>query len=76
MLLQRRDGFPSILIRGKNKVFALGPEVSLALARGGTLYGFLKFNYQWELYARTTTEGGQFNVVATFPLGPINLPQP
>ncbi len=27
------DGLPSVLIRGKNKVFALGPEVSLALRR-------------------------------------------
>jgi hypothetical protein len=31
------DGFPSILIRGKNKVLAFGPEVSLALARKGVL---------------------------------------
>jgi hypothetical protein len=29
------EGFPDILIRGKNKVFALGPEVSLALAKSG-----------------------------------------
>ena len=34
----RIDGIPSILIRGKNKVFAFGPEVSLALARKGVLY--------------------------------------
>ena len=27
------EGFPDILIRGKNKVFALGPEVQLALAK-------------------------------------------
>jgi hypothetical protein len=26
------EGFPDILIRGKNKVFAVGPEVQLALA--------------------------------------------
>ena len=44
-----------ILIRGKNKVFAVGPEVQLALAKNSTLYGFLKVNYQWEVYARTTT---------------------
>ena len=41
------EGFPEILIRGKNKVFALGPEVSLALAKKNTVYGFLKVNYQW-----------------------------
>ena len=33
-------GPPGILIRGKNKVFALGPEATLALARKNTVYGF------------------------------------
>ena len=28
------EGFPDILIRGKNRSFALGPEVSLTLERG------------------------------------------
>jgi hypothetical protein len=69
-------GIPGQLIRGKNKVFALGPEVSLALARGGVLYGFLKANFQWETYARTTTQGSAFSIMATFPLGPIKLPEP
>ena len=68
------EGFPDILIRGKNKVFALGPEVSLALARKGVLYGFLKVNYQWEVYARTTTQGSAFLISATFPMAPIKLP--
>ena len=68
------DGIPDILVRGKNKVFALGPEVSLALARGGTLYGFLKLNYQWEVYARTNTQGSEFNITLSLPLKPIKLP--
>jgi len=68
------EGFPDILIRGKNKVFALGPEVSLALARKGVLYGFLKVKYQWEVSARTTTQGGEFNIAATFPMPSIKLP--
>jgi hypothetical protein len=68
------DGIPGVLIRGKNKVFALGPEVSLALARRGTLYGFIKANYQWETYTRTTTQGGEFLVMATFLVKPIKLP--
>jgi hypothetical protein len=45
------EGFPDILIRGKNRVFAIGPEVQLALAKNNTVYGFLKVNYQWEVYA-------------------------
>src|SRR5262249_52041585 len=36
----RIDGIPSILIRGKNKVFAFGPEVSIAIESKGTIYGF------------------------------------
>jgi hypothetical protein len=67
------DGVPGVLIRGKNKVFALGPEVSLALAKGGTLYGFLRANYQWETYARTTTQGSEFMLMATFLIKPIKL---
>jgi hypothetical protein len=68
------EGFPDILIRGKNKVFALGPEVSMALARKGTLYGFIKVNYQWEVYARTTTQGSELTILATFLVKPIKLP--
>jgi hypothetical protein len=70
----RIDNFPNILIRGKNKVFALGPEVQLALARQGTLYGFLKVNYQWETYARTNTQGSALTVILTFLVKPIKLP--
>jgi hypothetical protein len=70
------EGFPSILIRGRNKVFALGPEVQLALARKDTVYGFLKVNYQWELYARTTTKGRELTVLATFLVPPLKLPTP
>jgi hypothetical protein len=36
------DNFPNVLVRGKNKVFALGPEATLAIASKGTLYGFVK----------------------------------
>ena len=68
------EGFPNVLIRGKNKVFALGPEVQLALAKSNTLYGFLKVNYQWEVYARTAPQGSALTVLATFLLKPLKLP--
>jgi hypothetical protein len=68
------EGLPGILIRGKNKVFAFGPEVSLALARKGTLYGFIKVNYQWEVYARTATQGSELTVLATLLVKPLKLP--
>jgi hypothetical protein len=66
----------SIVLRGKNKILALGPEVSMAIARNGVLYGFVKATYQWEVYARTNTKGQAFNLVATFPIKPIMLPSP
>jgi hypothetical protein len=65
------EGLPSILIRGKNRVFALGPEATLALARAGTVYGFLKLTYLWEVYARTTTQGSAFQIAATFLVPPL-----
>jgi hypothetical protein len=68
------DGFPDILIRGKNRSFALGPEVSLTLERNGVLYGFFKVNYQWETYARTTTQGSELTMLATFLFKPLKLP--
>jgi hypothetical protein len=68
------SGIPGILIRGRNKAFALGPEASLALARKGYLYGFLKVNYEWETYARTTTQGREFNILLTVLLKPLKLP--
>jgi hypothetical protein len=70
------EGFPDILIRGKNKVFALGPEVQLALAKNNTLYGFVKVNYQREVYARTTTQGSELTILATFLMKPLKLSNP
>jgi hypothetical protein len=70
------DGFPDILIRGKNRIFAVGPEAQLALAKNHTLYGFVKVNYQWETYARTTTQGSELTILATFLMKPLKLPNP
>jgi hypothetical protein len=70
------DGVPGILVRGKNKVFAIGPEVTLALAAKGTVFGFVKATYQWEVYAQTNTQGNAFTVTASFPLPGIKIPTP
>jgi hypothetical protein len=64
----------SALIRGKNRVWGLGPEVTLAIAARRTVYGFVTVRYQWEIGARTTTEGAAWNILATFPIRPIRLP--
>jgi hypothetical protein len=31
-------------------------------------------NYQWETYARTTTQGSELTVLATFLFKPLKLP--
>jgi hypothetical protein len=64
----------NLLIRGKNQVFALGPEVTLAIAAGKKVYGFATLRYQWELAGRTTTEGAAWNLSFVFPLKPIPIP--
>jgi hypothetical protein len=73
-----RDQFDSplaqLLVRGKNRVWGLGPEVTLAIAANKTVYGFVTVRYQWELAARTATQGAAWNILATFPLKPIRLP--
>jgi hypothetical protein len=67
--------FPGVLL-GKNRVFAFGPEATLAIARKDVVYGFVKVNYQWEVYARTTTQGGAWNIAATFLLKPLHVGKP
>jgi hypothetical protein len=64
----------NLLIRGKNQVWALGPEVTLAIAARKKVYGFATLRYQWELAGRTTTEGAAWNISFVFPLKPIQIP--
>jgi hypothetical protein len=68
------EGFPFVNVLGKNTSFALAPEASLALVKNGTLYGFLRVAYYWELYARATTKGRAFTFGLTLPYKPIKLP--
>jgi len=68
------EGLPGIFVPGKNKVFALGPEVTIALASKSKVYGFLKLNYEWEVYARTATQGSEFSIMLTFPIGSFPIP--
>jgi hypothetical protein len=58
----------------KNKTFALGPEATLAIAAGRAVRGFITVRYQWETYARVTTQGSALNVSATFLTKPIKAP--
>jgi hypothetical protein len=66
-------GLPSLLVRGKNRVAGLGPDLTLPIATKSTLYGLVTVRYQWELGARTTTEGNSFTVLTVLPLKPVKL---
>lgn len=68
------EGLPGILIRGKNKVLALGPEATLAIAARNKVYGFLTVRYFWEVYARTATQGSALLIQATFLTKPLAVP--
>jgi hypothetical protein len=63
----------NLLVRGKNSMAGLGPEVTLPLAGKGWLVAFLTVRYEWEVYARTTTQGNILLVSAAFPFKPIKI---
>ncbi|BCS32559.2 hypothetical protein TBR22_A17730 [Luteitalea sp. TBR-22] len=65
-----------VLVRGRNRVFAVGPEVSMALAWKRTVYGSVTARYQWETGARVATEGGAFNLLVNVLMRPLHLPAP
>jgi hypothetical protein len=44
------------------------------VAKGNTVYGFLKVNYQWEVYARTATQGSSLTILMTLLAPPLKLP--
>ena len=69
---------PTVLVTGRNRAAALGPEFTLALAskKKGKLYGFLTARYYNEVFAKTATQGNSFLLQLVFPLKPIKLGPP
>jgi hypothetical protein len=66
-------GLPAVIVRGKNRVVGIGPEVTLPIATKTMVYGFVTMRYHWELGARTTTEGHALNLLVVLPLKPIKV---
>jgi hypothetical protein len=66
-------GLPLLLVQGKNRATGLGPELTIPLATKNTLFGFFTFRYEWEVYARTTTQENALFMQAVFPFKPIKL---
>lgn len=64
-------GLQALLVKGRNRTVALGPEVTLPLASKHLLVGFLTVRYEWDVHARTTTQGNTLFVAAAFPFKPI-----
>lgn len=64
----------NLLIRDKNRIWGLGPEVSLAIAAKKVVYGFVTARYHWEMGGKFTTEGAAWNLMATILMKPIHLP--
>ena len=58
---------------GRNRVFALGPEVTFPIATKKKLITLLTFRYEWEFGARTSLEGESFTFLATFPIPSVPL---
>jgi len=72
------DDFPGDLdllpgLIGKNRAFAVGPEVTLPLATKKTLWGFLNLRYLFEFGVRNSVEGNAFIATLSIPMGGIPL---
>ena len=57
----------------KQRVFGVGPEVTIPIATSSTLYGLLNARFFWETGARSTLEGTTLTVTATFPIPSVPL---
>jgi hypothetical protein len=57
----------------KNRVFGLGPDVTLPIATKKKLIAFLNVRAVWEVGAHSTTEGRMLIIGATFPLPSLTI---
>ncbi len=57
---------------GRNRVYGLGPELSLPIATSEKLIAILNARYLFELGARTSLEGSTFQISATFPIPSVS----
>ena len=64
---------PQPVSLNKSSTVGLGPDVTLAIAKANTVYGFVNVKYFWEVAAKTTTKGGAWLITATFPFHPIKV---
>lgn len=58
---------------GKNRAWAVGPDITLPLASKSKFYGTANVRYLWERDARSTVEGEQFLLTFTLLIPPVAL---
>ena len=57
----------------RQRVFGVGPEITIPIMTSSTLYGLINARFFWETGARSTLEGTTLTVTATFPIPSVSL---
>ena len=52
-------------LRGKNRIFGIGPDVTMGLFQRGANAGLLNVRYLWDSAAKSSFEGGTLWVSLT-----------
>jgi hypothetical protein len=60
------------IVRGKNRGYGIGPEITMALATKKSVFGLVTVRYHWETGMRVAPEGGALNIMATFLTKPVS----
>jgi hypothetical protein len=58
---------------GRHRAFGMGPELTVPIATSRKLIALINVRYFWEWGARTTVEGQNLVVNATFPIPSVSL---
>ena len=61
----RLEGLPGVLLTGRNKVYGVGPEVTMPFFASGPWAGLVTVRYLWEFGAESAFQGQMFNVAVT-----------
>ena len=56
-----------ITLDNKHRVYGLGPEVTVPIAKNDRLYALITARYHWELGARSNLQGNVFNLFVQIP---------
>ena len=60
-------------LHNKNRVYGLGPDITLPVATKKKLFALVNIRYLWEMGARTKTQGQSLIVTVTFPVPSVKL---